>query len=434
MLDKILAKIEKFLPEKWRWVLNHEGFKRYFANTGWMFGGQIFSLLIAFFISAWLARYLGPENYGVLNYAVAFAGLFSFIASLGVDGILNRELVKFPEKRDELLGTAFRLKLIGGSVAFLFVVLSVAIFKISPLLKFLIIFYAFSFILQALNVISIYFQAEVKSKNSVKAVLLATVISSLLKIAVILAGQGVIWVMAVYVLDALWQGLGFIGIYRKFGLKIKAWRFNKSLAQEILKNSWPLMLASAAGLIYLRIDQVMIGALLGNRAVGLYAAAVRLVEVWYFIPIIICTSLFPAIINAKKISLAVYYGRLKKLYILMTAIAVVLAIPTTFLAKPIIYFLFGAGYLAATPVLQIYIWSSWGLFLSVAVTQYLMSENLVKNIFWFNFLAMLINVILNFIFIPLFGLVGAALATLVSYLVVPLLVFSGLLARRQEGL
>lgn len=425
MLDKIFSKIERFVPAKWRWVLSHEGFKRYFANTGWMFGGQMFSLVVAFFVGAWLARYLGPENYGVLSYAIAFVGLFGFIASLGVDGILSRELVKFPEKRDELLGTTFRLKLIGGTAAFLLAVLGAILIKTSPVIKLLIILFAFSFILQAINVISIYFQAEVKSKHNVKALIAATIISSVLKIAVILLAKGVIWIMVVYVLDSLWQGIGFMGAYKHYGLKIKSWHFDKSLAREILKGSWPLMLASAASFIYIRIDQVMIGAMLGNREVGLYAAAVKLVEVWYFIPMIICASLFPAIVNAKKTGPEIYRSRLKNFYILMAVIPIIIAIPIALLANPIISILFGSSYFGSVPILQIYIWSSFGLFLGAAVSQYLMSENLVKTIFWLNFLAMAVNIVLNLMFIPAFGLLGAAWATLISYLVMPAGVFAG---------
>ena len=420
MLDKIFLKLERFVPTKYRWILNHDGFKRYFANTGWMFAGQMFSLLVSFFIGAWLARYLGPENYGVLSYALAFVGLFGFIASLGVDGILNRELVKFPEKRDELLGTAFRLKLIGGFIAFALAVISTFIFQTSPLIKLLIILFSFTFVLQAINVISIYFQAEVKSKNNVKAALFATIISSILKIAVILLDKGVIWLVIVFVLDVLWQGIGFAIAYNRFGLKIRTWTFHKELSQEILKNSWPLMLASAAAVIYLKIDQVMIGSMLGNNQVGLYAAAVKLVEVWYFIPGIICASLFPAIVNAKKTSLEMYKRRLKNFYILMLVIPVVIALPVTILAKPIIYILFGSGYLESINILRIYVWSSVGLFLGWAVGQYLISENLIKTIFWLNFLAMLVNIILNLVFIPVFGLLGAAWATAISYLIVPL--------------
>lgn len=425
MLDKIFAKIERFVPLRWRWILNHDGFKRYFANTGWMFFGQIFSLLASFFVGAWLAHYLGPENYGLLSYAIAFVGLFGFIASLGIDGILNRELVRFPEKRDRLLGTAFRLKLIGAAIAFSAAVLSAILFEQNPLVRLLIILFSFSFILQAINVISVYFQAEVRSKNNVKALLYATVISALLKVIVILSGQGVIWIMIIYVLDSLWQGIGFLAAYKRYGLSLKNWRFDKELAREIMAVSWPLMFASAAWFIYLRIDQVMIGVMLGNRAVGLYAAAVRLVEVWYFIPGALCTSLFPAIINAKKAGPEIYRRRLKSFYILMAVIPIVIAIPITLWAGPIIRILFGAGYLESAGLLQIYIWSSLGLFLSMAVGQYLMSENRVKTIFWLNFSAMAINIILNLILIPFLGLTGAAWATLISYLVIPALVFSG---------
>lgn len=420
MLDKFFKTIEKITPAKFRWILNHDGFKRYFANTGWMFFGQMFSLLISFFIGAWIARYLGPENYGILNYAVAFVGLFGFISSLGVDGILTRELVKYPEKKDELLGTAFRLKLIGGTVALTLCIVSAFIFKTDPLIRLLIILFSFTFILHAINVVSTYFQAEVRSKNNVRAQVIATIISSLLKIAVILLGKGVIWIMIVYVLDFVWQGVGFINAYKKFGLKLKTWKFNKNLAKEILKNSWPLMLASAASFVYIRIDQVMIGSMLGNYEVGLYAAAVKLVEVWYFVPGIICASLFPAIVNAKKTSHETYKHRLRNLYILMAVISVIIAIPTSFLARPIIYFLFGSGYLESINILKIYIWSSVGLFLGTAISQYLMSENLVKTIFWLNFLAMVVNVALNFVFIPILGLLGAAWATLVSYFIIPI--------------
>ena len=420
MLDKIFKKLERFVPAKYRWILNHDGFKRYFANTGWMFSGQMFSLLISFFIGAWLARYLGPENYGVLSYAVAFVGLFGFIASLGVDGILNRELVKYPEKRDELMGTAFKLKMIGGVLAFSLCIISAFIFKTTPLIKLLIILFSFTYILQAINVISIYFQSEVKSKNNVRAQILATIISSLLKVLVIMLDKGVIWIVVVYTLDSLWLGFFFIRSYNRFGLKLKTWKFNINLAKEILKNSWPLMLASAAWFIYVKIDQVMIGVMLGNYEVGLYAAAVKLVEAWYFIPGIICASLFPAIINAKKTDPGIYRRRLKNLYILMIVTSVAIALPISLLAKPIIYILFGSGYLESVNVLRIYAWSSVGMFLNMAIYQYLISENFVKTIFWLNLIAMIVNVVLNLIFIPAFGLLGAAWATLISYCVVPI--------------
>jgi O-antigen/teichoic acid export membrane protein len=165
MLDKIFALIEKFAPIQLRWIFSHGGFRRYFANTGWMFFGQMFSLLISFFIGAWLARYLGPQNFGVLSFSMSFAGLFSFLASMGIDGILNRELVKFPEKESELMGTSLGLKLIGGSAAFLLSISSAFIFEQDSFIRLLIILFSFTFILQATSVISTFFQANVWAKK-----------------------------------------------------------------------------------------------------------------------------------------------------------------------------------------------------------------------------------------------------------------------------
>ena len=183
------------------------------------------------------------------------------------------------------------------------------------------------------------------------------------------------------------------------------------------------MLASAAFFVYLKIDQVMIGAMMGNYEVGIYAAGVKLVEVWYFIPGVICGSLFPAIVNDKKTGEEMYKKRLRNFYTLMVIIPVLMAAIIAPLSKSIIFFIFGDGYLESAGVLQIYIWSSLGLFLGQAVTQYLMSENLVKTIFWLNFLAMVVNVILNLVLISILGLSGAAWATLISYMIIPLYIF-----------
>ncbi len=423
MLDKFFKIIEKITPQKWRWILNHEGFKRYFANTGWMFGGQMFSLLVSFFIGAWIARYLGPENYGVLSYAVAFVGLFWFIADFGSGSILNRELIEFPEKRDKLMGTVFRLKLIGGVVAFLLTVASTYLFQINSAIRLLIILFSLSLILQAINVISIYFQSEVKSKNNVKALFFSTIISSCLKVLVILFDKGITWIVIVFVLDFLWQGLGFMSAYKKQGLKMKNWSYDKKLSRTILKKSLFLMIAAAAGFIYIKIDQVMIGYMLGSYEVGIYAAAVKLVEIWYFIPGIICASLFPAIVNAKKTNPDVYKRRLKALYLLMFLTALVISIFSTILAPWIIFILFGSKYAAAVVILQIYVWSGIGLFIGTAINRYFLSENRNNYILWYSVCSMILNVVFNIIFIPTIGLNGAAWATLLSYSAGPLVVF-----------
>lgn len=423
MLDKLFKIIERVTPEKYRWILSHDGFRRYFSNTGWMFFGQIFSLLVSFFVGAWLARYLGPENYGVLSYSIAFAGLFAFIASLGVDGILNRELVSNVDQKNKLLGTSFILKLIGGFLAFFLSFIFVFIFESSNLIRVLVSLFSLIYIFQSIQVVSIFFQSQVDAKKNVRPQVITAIISSVLKLLLIFFGLGVIWLTLIYVLDSIWIGIFLILEYKTSGFNFRFWSFDKSLAKKILSSSWLLMLSSAAAYIYMKVDQVMIGIFMGGREVGLYAAAVKFVEIWYFIPSLICVSIFPAIINAKKISSEIYAKRLKALFVLMFVLAVIIALPTTFLADWIILFLFGRDYFAATGILQIYIWSGVGLFLGWGVNQYLLSENKVKLIFFYNLISMIINIVLNLLFIPLIGLTGAAWATLLAYFVMPLLFF-----------
>ncbi len=420
MLTRIFAKIERFIPKKWRWVLNHEGFKRYFANTGWMFFGQMFNLGLSFCIGIWMARYLGPENYGILNYVLAFVGLFAFIADLGVNSILNRELVKFPEKRDELLGTALRLKIGGGIVAFLVTVCVVFFTNASPMIRGLVILYSLTFVLQAVNVISTFFQARVEAKNNVRSQIISSSISSVLKIFMILSGFGVIWLMLIYVLDSIWLGIALMVAYRRSGLEIRSWNFSWIVAKRMLSDSWLLMLTSVSISIYMRIDQVMIKQMVNETAVGLYSAATKLSEVWYVIPMTICPSLFSAIVNSRKIDKNLYFSRLKKLFFLMLFLAIVVATSITLLAKPIISILFGSAYMGSVSALRIYVWSVIGTFLGVVIGQYLITENYSKIYFLITVFGAIANVILNILLIPKMGINGAALATVVSYLVVVL--------------
>ena len=424
MIDATLDKINRIVPQKWQWVLNHEGFRKYFKNTGWMFFGQMFSLLVSFFIGAWLARYLGPENYGVFNYAVAFAGLFGFIAPLGVDAILNRDLIAHPEKRDELIGTAFVLKLIGGILAFLSASVAAYFLETSYLVKWIVIIFSLNFVFYSFQAFSIYFASIVQSKKNVKSQFLASFIASILKVILICSKLGIIWLAVIFLLEIIIQSLGYFVNYNRAHLYIKNLKFNKNLALSILSKSWLLMLASAASFIYLKIDQVILGRILGAEDVGLYSAAVKLADIWYFLPGIICSSVFPAIINAKKQNEVIYKRRLKSLYFLMFTLSACIAGAVSIFAKSLMLLVFGPDYMHGVSALQIYVWAGVGFFVGVAVNQYLMSENMLRTIFWLNIVTMAVNIILNIYLIPLLGMNGAAVATFVSYSILPFSVLS----------
>ena len=394
------------------------GSKRYFANTSWLLFERISRMVITLLVGIYIARYLGPSNYGLLSYAQSFVVLFSAIATLGLDNIVVRDLVGNEKKRDELLGVTFILK-VAGSILLLGILAVVVRFTTNDNFTNLLIFIiALAIIFQSFNAIDFYFRSKVLAKYAVYARTASVVSSAIIKFLLIYFKMGLIYFAAVTVIESVILAIVLIIMYTKQKLNIFNWRIKFDLAKRLLKDSWPLILSGIAISIYMRIDQVMIKEMVDTKGVGNYAVAVRLSEVWYFIPMAITSSVFPAIINAKKIGEKLYYGRLQKLYDLMTWLAVGIALPITFLANDIIRLLFGIQYQDAAGVLRIYIWAGIFVFLGVASSQYLIAENYTRVSFFVTFMGMIANVILNIILIPKYGINGAATATLLSQFMV----------------
>ncbi len=420
MLDILFQKLKPIVPEKWHWVLEHGGFKRYFANTGWMFFGQFFSMIVAFFIGAYIARYLGPKNYGAMSYTISFVSLFGFLAGFGVDNILNRELVKYPEKKDELLGNSFWLKLIGGIIAII-VINFVSFFTNEDTLTRLLVFvFSLTFVFQSFTVISIFFQSQVLSKKIVSVQLIITFLSTLVKLLFVYLHLGVFWIITVYLFDSINLAIGLTLLYNKNYKKYFNWSINFNLIKLLLKDSIPLMFTTITVVIYSKIDQVILRHMMDEVAVGIYSVAVKLSEIWYFIPSIICASLFPAIINAKKVDNMLFENRLKKMYLIILWLAIVIAVLNFALSSFIIKILFGYQYSFSAVVFNIYIWSIVPSFLMIIINYYLVVENYTKIYFIITLIGAVLNILLNLLFIPKFGIIGAAWATVISYSLVPL--------------
>ncbi len=313
-------------------VLALPGFKKYFANTSWLIVEKVFRSVLLLVVGVYVVRYLGPGQFGLLSYAISLFALFSAINTLGLDSIVVRELVKNEIKRDELLGTAFFLKL-AGAFSVLAVLYIVIHFTSSDSLSNLLIFIiASSAIFQSFSVIDFYFQSKVLSKYVVYVQLVLLTVSSCIKLFLIWFQAPLLYFAVVFLVDGIILAIGLTIAYLSQKLNIFDWRFRTELAVRLLKDSWPLILSGIAVSIYMRIDQVMIKHMLDTEAVGQYAAAVKLSEVWNFIPMIICSSLFPAIINAKNRSKEFYQARLQKLYNLMVWTAIPIALATTLAA------------------------------------------------------------------------------------------------------
>ena len=407
----------KYLPDFIRTKLeNRHELQAIIGNTGWLFADKILRMGVGLFVVVWIARYLGPEQFGLWNFAIAFAALFGAFATLGLDGIVIRELVKNPERQNELLGSAFVLKLIGGMFTLLTTVIAIALMRSGETLTlWLVGLSAAGFIFQSVNVINFYFQAKVQSRYTVYAANGAFVLMTLVKISLLLTSASLI--------AFAWAGLGEVALtaafllvaYRANHHHMRAWRYDRQVARDLLRDSWPLILSSLAIMIYMRIDQIMIGQMLGDKEVGLYSAAVRVSEAWYFIPMAIVSSVFPAIIEAKKKSETLYNERLQKLYDLMVWLSIAVAVPMTFLSGWVVILLFGQPYELAGTVLAIHVWGGLFVALGVARGKWLLVENLQKYSFWYVSAGAVVNVAGNFLLIPSYGIEGAAIATLFSY-------------------
>ena len=308
-----IKKVKSIMIKKLQSLKSNQGFMRYFKNTSWLFAEKILRMFVGLFVGIWVARYLGPEQFGLFSYAQSFVGLFTAIATLGLDGIVIRELVKDESRRDELIGTAFWLKLIGAFGVLLVLAVAVNFTSNDSYTNTLVFIIASATVFQAFNVVDMYFQAKVMGKYITYANLLSLLASSLVKIALIMSEASLEAFALTIVFDSVVLAMGYIYFYFKNSkFNIQNLKFNKSTAVALLKDSWPLILSGVVISIYMKIDQVMIQEMMGSEAVGQYAAAVRISEAWYFIPMVVASSLFPAIINAKKHSEEQYYARLQK--------------------------------------------------------------------------------------------------------------------------
>lgn len=415
---------------KFKTLINHHGFVKYFKNTSWLLFEKVLRLIATLFIGIWVVRYLGPERFGFFSYAQSFVALFAYIATFGLDGIVVRELVKDESRKDELIGTAFWLKVMGAFIVLILLAAAVKLTSNSSSTNTLILIIGGATIFQSFNVIDFYFQSKVMSKYVVYANIISLSLSSVAKIVLILFDAPLVAFAWVIFFDSVILSLGLIFFYINGNAKlsIKNLQFRPRTAALLLKDSWPLILSGITVSIYMKIDQVMIKEMLGAEAVGQYAAAVRLSEVWYFIPIIIASSLFPAIVNAKKISNDLYNERLQKLYDLQFTIALLLGLPIIFFSAPIIDILYGQEFKQAAHILPIHICCSFMIFMGVVRGKWMLSENLQRYDLLIHIIGVVANILFNYIFISSMGVTGAAYGTLLSYIFS--LVFSSLIIRK----
>ncbi len=398
------------------------GFKRYFSNTSWLMAERVFRLGMALFLSILVARYLQAARFGLLSYALSFVALFAALGTLGLDDIVVRELVRDEAKENEILGSAFLLKLVGSLLMSAAAITAALAISGCSTASALIALLCLAAVFQSADVIMLYFLARVQAKFAVCAQFISVFISAAGTVALVFFEFPLIYFALVKAIEAALLCVGLTLVFAFKAGPLRNWRFNFSIARSLLKDSWPLILITVCTTVYFRIDQVMIKHLLNDTEVGYYSAAVRLCGAWYFMPVVILSSLFPAILHARERDQALYDRRMQRLYDLMTWMAIAIAIPTTLLAKPLILLIYGPEFIEAHRVLAIYIWGGIFVFQSMARGKWIIAENLQKSIFWVAAGGVILNVGLNYLLIPPRsvlmvqprGIAGAALASVIS--------------------
>jgi len=393
---------------------DEEAFQKYVKNTGWLMFGKVSSLLITVVV----ARYLKPESFGDLNFVIAFTTIVAAIGSLGLDTFIIREIINDNSKKEEILGTSLAMR-IGFNL--LLLPLSVGIYVLfhhyaknpgNPL-TWVVFFYALPGVFKSFNVIDSYFQSQVKSKYVVHVQNIAILTTSVLKILWVWLNGSLIWFSVIITIDAMILATGLVIMYQRQGFRLRDWSFDFSRAKMLLKQSYPLMFSAVMVSLYMKIDTVMLKSV-GSVAVGIYSAASGLSEAWFFIPMAIVTSVFPAIVNARKTDMERYKKRLINLYDLLVYISLPVAIFISVFGTDIIHLLYGNRYEGAGQMLSIHIWSGIFVFLGIASGQYLIAEGYIKISFQRTAAGAILNIALNFWLIPLYGGIGASLATLVA--------------------
>lgn len=396
--------------------IRSDGFKKYFENTSWLLVDNIATLAIGLVVSIFIARYLGPGDFGLLNFAKGIARFFTVTCGLGLERIVIRNLLYHKDNQAYILGTSLGLK-ITASVALTCLFALIGYFVLDTLAFWMSLFMIMVTMFESFVVVRYYFASRVEARFISRVVLVKIIISSLIKACLIYFEAPVLYFAIEVLFESLLSMAGYMYVYRsRAELPLRAWRFSMKHGETLLRDAWPLLLSGLIVFVYTETDIIMIRYLLNNEAVGHYSIAVRMTTIWYLGGTVICNSLFPAILNAKKMSEEVYHQRLIHLFRLLCVMALIIALFITFAGEPIILLLFGIQYAPGIPSLMILAWSLVFVFMGIAGTQWFIAENLQKFMLWRSLSGAVINVILNLLLIPRLGIMGSAIATVSAQL------------------
>ncbi|MEM6766868.1 MAG: flippase [Bacteroidota bacterium] len=397
-------------------ILNKsEGIKKYFFNTFWLFAEQAQKLVLAFAVGVFVARYLGPTEYGKFSYAQGFVGLFAVLSQMGLNSIVVRDIVRKRYDNQELLGAAWLLQFLGGILTLSISSLGLLFLNAGVEVKYMVVLIASAEIAKSLNVIKLYFEANVKTKYLAKVSLFQSLLTAVVKILLIVFKANVIWFGFVVLLDASFAAVGLIIVYRIAEGKISHWTIKKYTLVRLLKDSWPMIFYGLALQIQAKIDQVMLGNMVGEEEVGYYSVALKIIEIFVMFPFVLVKSLAPSITEAKEKSKELYERRLLNLYRLFFLIFLVYGGTIYLVSEPMIVIVYGEEFREAGILLSLFAIRLLFNCMGIAKSTFITNESLFHHGMIAAIVGAIVNISANYYLIPLYQSRGAIIATIISF-------------------
>lgn len=409
--------------------------KKAMGNAKWLLISRVIQMGVGLLVNASVARHLGSTTFGLLSMAIAFTALFAPLSQLGLNSLISREIIRFPNRADELVSTALAMRLAAGLVCSLVGMGLIWGGNLLPQASAGVAAVMFvSMTLSAYQVLTYWFEAHTASNHSVKAGMAGMVVSSVVKLLLVLFNAPLMAFAWTYVAEVVIVSMLMRRTYLRLGGQFSLAKAKVSVARELLSSSWPLILSGVAEATNQKIDQVMLGMFSSSETVGEYAVAARLSEVWYFGATAIAASIYPRLMQLKNSNPAAYQERLRQGYDFLCSGAGLIALGTTFAAPWVIALLYGDAYRDSATILSIHIWASIFIYTRALTSKWLVMENILRFSLVSHLCGAVTNVILNLFLIPRYGGVGAAWATLISYSVSSVFAFAILERTRGQFL
>ena len=383
-------------------------------NLFWAVLGKLVNLFGGLLVGIIVARFLGPEQYGLMNYVISYVFLFQTFALFGLDSIEIREEARGQKSYSTIIGTAFFLKLFFGCCCILIAITTSWLMEADGYTTLLVAIYSLVVVLNSLIVIRNYFTAIVQNEYVVKAEISRTLISIVIKLILLMANANLTWFIVVYMFDFVLLGTGYIMAYRTKIGSLREWHFDRDYARFLLKESFPLLLTNAAVIIYQRIDQVMIGSMIDKSSVGFFSVAAKFTEVLIFLPMILAQTITPILVKARERDIAEYNAKAQQFMNFSFWLSLLAATFVSIIAYWLIRYTFGTAYLPAVAVLQVMAFKAASVALSNTAGAMLVTEGLQRWAILRDGFGCIVCVLLNYLLLPRYGIMAAAFVSIAS--------------------